>query len=424
MNQAQKRKALWASLIGNSIEWYDYLLYGTASALVFNHLFFPTGDLAISTMLAFLTFALPFFIRPLGGILFSHIGDKIGRKKTLIVTLMLMGVSTVIIGLLPGYDQIGIWAPVLLITLRIVQGIGIGGEWGGALLLAVENSDKEKRGLYGSIPQMGVSIGMLLGTVAMACATYFTTSEQFMSWGWRIPFLFSAILVMVGLWMRKDIDESPVFKEMKEKGETANIPIVDTFKYHWKEVLLATGLKVVETAPFYLLSSFVITYATTYAGVDKTSALNAVSLGALTTLFFIPLCGKWADKFGRKPMYITGTVAMMLFTFPYFWMLNQGTALMVILATVIGLGIIWSPITAVLGTLSSEIFSTKVRYTGVTVGYQLGAAIAGGTAPFVAMALLAKFDNSWIPVAIYFSFTALISLITILLIKETKGKDL
>lgn len=420
MNQREKRKVLLASLIGNSIEWYDYLLYGTASALVFNHLFFKSGDIMVSTMLAFLTFALPFFIRPIGGVIFSHIGDKVGRKKTLVITLMIMGISTIFIGLLPTYDQIGVWAPILLVTIRIIQGLGIGGEWGGSLLLAIENADKKEKGFFGSVPQMGITIGMLLGTVAMALVTSLTTEEQFMSWGWRIPFLFSFVLVVVGLWIRKDIEESPVFQELQKEGKISKVPVVDTFKKHWKEVLIGTGLKVVETAPFYLLSGFVIYYATTVLKLDKTGVLNAVSIAALVATILIPLMGKWSDKIGYKKMYTIGTILMLLYAFPYYMMLNQGSILMVTIATIVGFGIIWAPITAVLGTLYSEIFSAEVRYTGVTLGYQLGAAFAGGTAPLIATALLSAYSNSWIPVAIYFAGTALVSLISILLVKEQK----
>lgn len=423
MSIYQQRKALVASLIGNSIEWFDYFLYGTAASLVFGKLFFPKSDPTVGLLLSYLTFAIPFFIRPLGGIIFSHIGDKIGRKKTLVFTLMLMGGSTVLIGLLPTYESWGLAAPVLLITLRVIQGLGIGGEWGGALLLAVENSDKKKRGLFGSVPQMGVPIGMLMGTAAMSIMTAITDDKEFLSWGWRVPFVLSLILVIIGLWIRGGIDESPVFEETKQKGEISKLPIADTFKYHWKEVLLATGMKVVETAPFYILTTFVITYATGNLKLDKTGVLNAVTIASLVTTILIPLMGRWADKHGRKPMYIWGTLFMLLFAFPYFWLLNLGTIFSVTVATIIGLGIIWAPITAVLGTLYSEIFSTNVRYTGVTVGYQLGAALAGGTAPLIATYLLKQY-NTWVAVAIYLVVTCLISLISILFVRETKNVEL
>ena len=309
--QPVSRRAVIASLVGTSIEWYDYFLYGTAASLVFNKIFFPTVDPIVGLLLAYATFALSFIIRPLGGIIFSHIGDKIGRKRTLVLTLMLMGIATVLIGLLPGYDAIGIWAPILLILLRLVQGLGIGGEWGGAVLLAVEYAPKEKRGLFGSVPQMGVPIGLVLGTFAMSVIAGIS-GDAFYSWGWRIPFILSIVLVLIGLWIRNGIDETPVFKKARESGEISKVPLIDTFKYQWKTVLLAVGTKVVETAPFYILSTFVISYATGL-GYDESAVLNAVAIAALVTTILIPIMGSLSDKWGRKPLYIAGTVGMILF---------------------------------------------------------------------------------------------------------------
>ena len=417
MDKKQTRRVLIASLVGSSIEWFDYFLYGTVAALVFNQLFFVTEDPTVGLLLAYASFALAFFIRPFGGIIFSHIGDRIGRKKTLVVTLSLMGVATFGMGLLPTYQAIGIWAPILLITLRLVQGLGIGGEWGGALLLAVEYAPPEKKGLYGSIPQMGVTIGMFMGTIALWLMTMLP-EESFMTWGWRVPFILSALLVVFGLWIRKGIDETPEFKKVQESGEIPKLPIVDTLKYHWREVLIAIGAKVVETAPFYIFSTFVVSYATTNLEFTRTSTLTAVMIATVVTTILIPVMGNLSDKVGRKKLYVTGTVAMALFAFPYFWMLQQGSVALLIIATVIGLGIIWAPITAVLGTMFSEIFDAKIRYTGISLGYQIGAAVAGGTAPLVATALLVRFDNSYIPVAIYIIFTALISLVSIWAVKD------
>ncbi len=417
MDKKQTRRVLIASLVGSSIEWFDYFLYGTVAALVFNQLFFVTEDPTVGLLLAYASFALAFFIRPFGGIIFSHIGDRIGRKKTLVVTLSLMGVATFGMGLLPTYQAIGIWAPILLITLRLVQGLGIGGEWGGALLLAVEYAPPEKRGLYGSIPQMGVTIGMFMGTIALWLMTMLP-EESFMTWGWRVPFILSALLVVFGLWIRKGIDETPEFKKVQESGEIPKLPIVDTLKYHWREVLIAIGAKVVETAPFYIFSTFVVSYATTNLEFTRTSTLTAVMIATVVTTILIPVMGNLSDKVGRKKLYVTGTVTMALFAFPYFWMLQQGSVALLIIATVIGLGIIWAPITAVLGTMFSEIFDAKIRYTGISLGYQIGAAVAGGTAPLVATALLVRFDNSYIPVAIYIIFTALISLVSIWAVKD------
>ena len=413
------KKALVASLIGSSIEWYDYFLYGTVAALVFSKLYFPSEDPSVGLMLAYASFAIPFFIRPLGGVIFSHIGDRIGRKKTLVMTLSLMGIATVLIGLLPSYETIGIWAPILLITLRLIQGLGIGGEWGGALLLAVEYAPDKKKGFFGSIPQMGVTIGMLLGTLSISLMTLLP-DEAFLAWGWRVPFILSSILVFIGLWIRNGLDETPAFKEAQKTGNISKMPLIDTFKYHWRSVLLAVGAKVVETAPFYIFSTFIIAYATGTLGFERSSALNAVTIATLITTIMIPFMGKWSDKIGRKPIYIGGTIAMILYAFPYFYLLSLGSVLWLTIATIIGLGIIWAPITAVLGTMFSEIFATNVRYTGVTVGYQLGAAIAGGTAPLIATALLATYNNSSTPVSIYIIITGIVSLIAIMLIRETR----
>jgi metabolite-proton symporter len=410
-------RVLIASLVGSSIEWFDYFLYGTMAALVFNQLFFVNEDPTVGLLLAYASFALSFFIRPFGGIIFSHIGDRIGRKKTLVLTLSLMGAATFAMGILPTYQAIGVAAPIILITLRLIQGLGIGGEWGGALLLATEYAPAERRGFFGSIPQMGVTIGMVMGTLALWLMSLLP-EQQFMSWGWRVPFIFSALLVVFGLWIRKGIDETPEFKEVQQKGEIPKLPIVDTLRYYWKEVLITIGAKVVETAPFYIFSTFIVSYATSTLGFSRSAVLGSVMVSTVITTILIPIMGSLSDRIGRKKMYIAGTLAMMAFAFPYFWMIHQGSVLMLVLATIIGLGIIWAPITAVLGTMFSEIFDAKVRYTGVSLGYQIGAAVAGGTAPLVATALLASFDNSYVPVALYIMFTAVVSLIAIWAVKS------
>ncbi|KAA0955289.1 MHS family MFS transporter [Planococcus sp. ANT_H30] len=420
MDKKQTRKVLTASLVGSSIEWFDYFLYGTMAALVFNQIFFVNEDPTVGLMLAYASFALSFFIRPFGGIIFSHIGDRIGRKKTLVITLSMMGFATFAMGLLPTYQAIGVAAPILLITLRLIQGLGIGGEWGGALLLATEYAPPEKRGFFGSIPQMGVTIGMMMGTLALYIMTLLPEAA-FMSWGWRVPFILSAFLVVFGLWIRKGIDETPEFKAVQASGEIPKLPIVETLKYHWREVLIAIGAKVVETAPFYIFGTFVVSYATTNLEFSRTATLAAVMIATVITTILIPIMGASSDRVGRKKMYVTGAVAMGLFAFPYFWMLQQGSVILLIVATIIGLGVIWAPITAVLGTMFSEIFDAKVRYTGVTLGYQIGAALAGGTAPLVATFLLATFDNSYVPVALYIMLTAVISLLSIWAVKDLSG---
>ena len=408
----KNKKVLIASLTGSSIEWFDYFLYGTAAALVFNKIFFPMVDPVIGLILSYLSFSLTFFIRPIGGVLFAHIGDRIGRKKTLVLTLSLMGGATVMIGLLPTYDMIGMWAPALLILMRIIQGMGIGGEWGGALLLAYEYAPEKRKGFFGSIPQAGVTIGMLMATFIVSLMTLFS-EEDFLSWGWRIPFLLSSVLVLLGLWIRKDIDETPDFQKVKKSGQVAKAPLRDTLKHHWREVLIAAGLKVVETAPFYIFSTFVVSYATTTLTYQKSQALEAVTLGALVATIMIPLMGLLSDRVGRQRIYSVSVFALGLFIVPWFMLLNTGTTWGILLATVIAFGVLWAPVTAVLGTLCSEIFSANVRYTGITLGYQLGAALAGGTAPLIATGLLAKYDGDWVPVAWYLGVTVAVSLVAI-----------
>lgn len=415
----KNKKVLIASLTGSAIEWFDYFLYGTAAALVFNKIFFPMVDPVIGLILSYLSFSLTFFIRPIGGVLFAHIGDRIGRKKTLVLTLSLMGGATVMIGLLPTYEMIGMWAPALLILMRIIQGMGIGGEWGGALLLAYEYAPEKRKGFFGSIPQAGVTIGMLMATFIVSLMTLFS-EEDFLSWGWRIPFLLSSVLVLLGLWIRKDIDETPDFQKVKASGQVAKAPLRDTLKHHWREVLIAAGLKVVETAPFYIFSTFVVSYATTTLTYQKSQVLEAVTLGALVATIMIPLMGLLSDKIGRQRMYATSVFILGLFIVPWFMLLNTGTTWGIVLATVIAFGVLWAPVTAVLGTLCSEIFSANVRYTGITLGYQLGAALAGGTAPLIATGLLAKYDGDWVPVAWYLAVTVAISLIAIFCASRVK----
>lgn len=417
--KASHKRVLIASLTGSSIEWFDFFLYATTAALVFNKLFFPTEDPVVSLMLAYLSFSLTFFIRPLGGFIFAHIGDRIGRKRTLVITLSLMGAATVLIGLLPTYQMIGVWAPILLITLRLVQGMGIGGEWGGALLLAYEYAPEHRKGLYGSVPQMGVTIGMLLATLAMTVMSQLP-DEKFMAWGWRVPFVASAGLVFLGLWIRNGIDETPAFKKAKSAGDVSRMPLLETLRTHRREVLIAIGAKVVETAPFYIFSTFVVSYATGTLDFSRFQVLNAVTVATLVTTICIPLMGLWSDYIGRKRLFVFGAIAMALYAFPYFMLLNSGSYPLLLLATVLGLGIIWAPITAVLGTMFSEIFATRVRYTGITLGYQIGAALAGGTAPLIATWLMSRYDGSWVPVAIYIVLAALISLFAVASVREQK----
>ena len=418
MDKTLQRKVLTASLVGSSIEWFDFFLYASVASVVFNTQYFVTDNPTLSTMIAYFGLALSFFIRPFGGVFFSHIGDKIGRKRTLVITLTLMGVATVGIGLTPTYAQIGILAPILLLFFRLIQGLGISGEWGGALLLATEYAPESKRGFFGAVPQMGVTIGMVLGSSSFYLMTSIMSEELFLSIGWRIPFILSAFLVLFGLWIRKDLDETPEFRASMESGKIPKVPIVDTWKYHKREVLITSGAKFVETAPFYIFGTFIVGYATKTLGYDFSTVMLVVMISATITTIFIPYMGALSDRIGRQKLYLIGAVAMFLFMIPYFLMLQTNSVIMLFLATIIGLSIIWSPITAVLGTMFSEVFSTEVRYTGVTLGYQIGAALAGGTAPMVAEFLMGKFDQSWLPVALYIMVISLISIFSVLQIKH------
>ncbi|MED1796388.1 MFS transporter [Brevibacillus nitrificans] len=413
----QTRRALVASLIGSSIEYYDYLLFGTMASLVFSKLFFPTLDSFAGLLLAYASFGIPYFFRPLGGVIFSHIGDKLGRKKTLVLTLALMGLSTVLIGCLPDYEMIGFWAPCLLVLLRLIQGIGIGGEWGGALLLAVEYSPESKRGFGGSIPMMGSAVGMLLGTVTVSIMTLLP-EQQFLSWGWRVPFLLSIVLVFVGLWIRRGLGETPDFQKLKDSGSVSKFPLGETLRYHRKEVLLTIGVKLVESAPFYIFATFVLSYATGQLHMDRGAVLNAVTLGTLFSAFVIPATGMLADKIGRKRIFIMGTSGMMLFAFPYFQLLSYQSVYTLTLATVLGMGL-WGVITAVMGTLVSDMFGARVRYTGISVGYQVGAALAGGMAPLIATTLIHSFNGSWVPVGLFIIVIGAISLVSALFVPNS-----
>lgn len=412
--RATNRRVLFGSLSGSAIEWFDFFLFATAAALIFDKQFFPTDDPALSLMLSYVSLSLTFFIRPFGGIVFSHIGDRIGRKKTLVITLSMMGGATVAIGLLPNFDQVGIWAPILLMLCRIVQGLAIGGEWGGALLLAVEYAPKERRGFFGSVPQTGITIGMLLSTIAFALVSMLPT-DAFDAWGWRLPFIASIVLVFVGLWIRKGLAETPAFQQAKDSGDVAKLPLADTLRDHWRSVLVAIGAKVVETAPFYIFATFVVSYATGNLDFERSTVLNAVSAGAFVSTIAILAMGALSDRVGRRPLFLAGAVLIALFAAPFFLLLDIGMDWGVYAAIVIGLGVVWPPVTATLGTLMSEIFTTRVRYTGITLGYQIGAALAGGTAPLVATWLLTSFGGSWVPIAIYLVAVALVSIVAVTL---------
>lgn len=415
-------RVLIGSLSGSTIEWFDFLIYGTVAALVFNRTFFVTDSEFLSMMFAMASFALTFFFRPIGGIVFAHIGDRIGRKKTLFITLMLMGGGTVAIGLTPDYAAIGIAAPILLILFRVLQGIGIGGEWGGALLLAYEYAPKNRRGLYGAVPQMGISLGMLLAAGAVALLTLMP-EEDFLTWGWRIPFVASVVLVLIGLWIRAKLDETPDFKKVQESGTVVRLPIAEVFRKHWRAVLVSIGAKAAETGPFYIFGVYIIAYATNILDARNNIVLAAVAVAALVATIWMPIFGRISDSIPRAVLYRTITIITILYAFPYFLLLGTGSTLAIFLATVIGFGLLWGSVNAILGTLIAESFSPEIRYSGATLGYQLGAAIFGGTAPLIATALNEATGGQWWPIALYIIFCASLGLIASFFVKHVAHRE-
>lgn len=429
MDKKLRSRVLVSSLIGSSIEWFDFFLYAAVATIVFNTQYFVTEDAFLSTILAYFGLALSFFIRPLGGIVFGHIGDVLGRKLTLILTLSLMGIATAGIGLLPTYEQIGLAAPLLLLLFRVIQGLGLGGEFGGALLLATEYAPKHQRGLFGSVPQMGVTIGLVLAYSFFFGLTYLLPEAAFLSWGWRLPFIFSLILVMFGLWIRKSLNDTPAFRKLKEEAEQKveqpkKLPIIETFKKHPKEVIMTVCAKFVETAPFYIFSTFIVGYATATLKLPFEFMMLAIMVVSIATTVLIPVMGSLSDKFGRKRMYLLGAAAMLVYAFPYFLLVNTHNEYLIILATFIGLAIIWPPITATMGTMFSEAFSKEVRFTGVTLGYQIGAALAGGTAPMISEYLMALFGGSSLPVSLYIIVTAIISITAVMALRGENMQDM
>ncbi|MBA3800753.1 MAG: MHS family MFS transporter [Geodermatophilaceae bacterium] len=391
--RSSMRTVVLASFVGTAIEWYDFFLYGTAAALVFNKLFFPSFEPAAGLLAAFATFAVGYAARPIGGLIFGHFGDRVGRKKMLIISLLIMGIGTFAIGLLPTFESIGVMAPILLVLMRIAQGIGIGGEWGGAVLLTVEHSPRARRGFYGSSPQMGVPAGLLLSTAAFGLTRWLTTDEAFLSYGWRIPFLLSGVLVLVGYFVRLKVLESPAFQTVKTEKAESRMPLVDVVKAYPRQLLVGAGMRAAESVIFPVFTVFVLSYGEG-EGIAEGTLLTGVIISSAIGLISIPAWAALSDRYSRRSVYLAGAVFSMLFAFPFFWLVGSGTPILIWLAIVLGINVGHNLMYGPQATLFAELFGTKVRYSGVSIVYQITSVIAGGLAPLIATSLLVANDGN------------------------------
>ncbi|MFD6878337.1 MULTISPECIES: MFS transporter [unclassified Streptomyces] len=423
------RRIVAASLVGTTVEWYDFFLYGSAAALVFNTLFFPSSDPLVGTLLAFLTYAVGFAARPLGGIVFGHYGDRIGRKKLLVLSLLMMGGATFAMGLLPTHASIGVGAPILLTVLRLVQGFALGGEWGGAVLLVAEHGDDRNRGFWASWPQAGAPGGNLLATGVLAFLAAVQSDEAFLAWGWRVPFLLSGVLVVIGLWIRVSVSESPAFLEARARaeaeeaaGERRRPPVVEVLRTGRRGILTAIGTRLGENVSYYILTAFLLVYVTVHLQLPKSDALNAVLIGSAVHFVTIPMWGALSDRIGRRAVTLIGSIGMAGWAFAFFALVDTRSFPMIAVAVTAGLllhGAMYGPQAAFI----SELFDTHVRYSGASMGSQLASLLGGALAPIIAVELLRDHDSS-LPVSLYLCAAALVTTVTVLLARETRGRSL
>jgi len=417
-------KVAGSSLIGTAIEWYDFFLYGTAAALVFNKLFFPSDDPLVGTMLALGTYAVGFVARPVGAAVLGHFGDRRGRRATLVTSLLLMGVSTFLIALLPTYTSVGVLAPLLLIFLRLVQGFALGGEWGGAVLLVAEHGDGRRRAFWSAWPNLGPPLGNLMAAGVLAVMSSILSETAFLSWGWRLPFALSALLVLVGLWLRLHVAETPLFEKARQVQTSAprSLPMGIVFRRHWRQIALAAFTRFGENAGFYIFSLFVITYVTQVLKLPRGDGLTAVMIGQACAVAAIPLFAVLADRVGRRPIYIWTSVFMVGWSFAFFLLLDTGSTPAIVLAVVGGL-LAFAAYSSVIGAFFSELFPTEVRYSGVSIAYNIASVVAGSLSPIVSLALYTTFGTGY-AIGAYLALMSVVSLVAALVATETRKVDL
>jgi MFS transporter, MHS family, shikimate and dehydroshikimate transport protein len=422
LRRASTGKVVAASTIGTVIEWYDFFVNASAAALVFGPLFFPASNPTVSTLAALSVYALGYVARPLGGIVFGHFGDRVGRKSMLVLSMLLMGFGTFLVGLLPTYQQIGILAPVLLILLRLLQAMGLGGEWGGAVLLVSESAPAALRGLFGSLVQVGNPIGRLAATGVFALATRLPESD-FLSWGWRIPFLASALLIVVGLVIRFQVDETPVFQQLRRSKKTVKLPVLEALTKYRRETVIAVGLKITEVAWVGILTVFAVTYLTQQLRMPRSVVLAAITLAGLIEVFAMPLAGWLSDVIGRRTIYLAGTAFGILLAFPIFWLFETRDATVVTWAIVVGICLCQGIVFALHASFMPELFGTDARYSGVSLGFQLGAAIGGGLTPVIAASIVARTGATW-PVSLILVALGILTMVAVLSTRETAKRPM
>jgi MFS transporter, MHS family, shikimate and dehydroshikimate transport protein len=407
-----------ASLLGTTIEWYDFYIYGTAAALIFNKIFFPAFDPLTGTLASFATYAVGFLARPLGGLVFGHFGDRVGRKTMLLATLLLMGLPTVAVGLIPPYQSIGYWAAVILVVMRFLQGVAVGGEWGGAVLMAVEHAPQGKKGFFGSLPQTGVAPGLILSSLAMAAVSNLP-EHAMLAWGWRIPFLASTVLVAVGWYIRIRVEESPDFAAMRERGKAIKVPAIEVFTHHRRALLKIIGARLGEVTWFFTVTTFALSYATMNVGLPKSLVLSSVTVGAMVSLITMPLAGLLGDHIGHKRVFAAGAALICAFAFLFFSMLQTKSPGMVYLAMIIAIGCTYPFMYGPEGSLFSAQFPAEVRYSGISLGVQISGAIGGGLAPIIGTWLMGKGHGDPRYVSVYLALLAVVALLCALSMRAT-----